>query len=161
MHGWRTIILSGDRPDVVRRIATQVGIASEDAHGGATPEDKAAFIERLERDGEVVMVGDGVNDAGALARATVGVAVHGGAEASLAAADVFLGEPGLSPLRGLIAGARSTFSVIRLTLAFSLLYNVVCASIAIAGLMSPLLAGVLMPASSITVVLLARYLRSY
>jgi Cu2+-exporting ATPase len=98
------------------------------------------------------MVGDGVNDAAALAVATVGVGVHGGAEAALAAADVYLVEPGLMPLVRLVEGARRTMAVIRRNLAFSLAYNAVAMSLAMAGVMSPLLAAVLMPASSIIVV---------
>ncbi len=99
------------------------------------------------------MVGDGVNDAAAIARADVGIGVRGGAEACLAAADVFLARQGLDPLVALFAGARRTLAVIRRNIAFSILYNVAGASLAITGHMHPLLAAVLMPASSLTVVL--------
>jgi Cu2+-exporting ATPase len=107
------------------------------------------------------MVGDGVNDAAAIAAATVGVGVHGGAEASLATADIFLTTPGLAPLVELVTGARRTMRVIRRNIAFSLLYNVVGASLAIAGVINPLIAAVMMPLSSLTVVLGSWYGTTY
>ena len=91
--GWQVRILSGDHPQVVAAVARRLGIAPADAQGGTAPEEKVAYVRRLAEAGPVVMVGDGVNDAAALSAATVGIAVHGGAEASLAAADVYLNRP--------------------------------------------------------------------
>jgi Cu2+-exporting ATPase len=152
-HGWRVEILSGDHPAVVRSIADKVGIDPAAARGGATPEDKLDAVREAATDTTVSMVGDGVNDAAALAAATVGIGVHGGAEAALAAADVYLGRPGLEPVVDLLRGSRRTLGVIRRNLVFSLTYNVVAVSFAITGHMSPLLAAILMPLSSMTVVL--------
>jgi P-type E1-E2 ATPase len=118
-----------------------------------SPEEKLDTVRRTACDETVAMVGDGVNDAAALAAATVGIGVHGGAEAALAAADVYLARPGLEPVVELLRGARRTLGVIRRNLAFSLAYNVVAVSFAITGHMSPLLAAILMPLSSMTVVL--------
>lgn len=99
------------------------------------------------------MVGDDVNDAAALARASVGIAVHGGAEASLAAADVFTTRPGVSPVLELFVGGSRTLGVIRRNMLLSLAYNLVCATLAVAGAIAPWIAAILMPISSLTVVM--------
>jgi Cu2+-exporting ATPase len=160
-RGWRVGILSGDYPAVVEAIARQVGIERTAARGGANPEEKLDTVRMAASDETVAMVGDGVNDAAALAAATVGIGVHGGAEAALAAADVYLARPGLGPVVELLEGARSTLGVIRRNLLFSLAYNVVAVSFAITGNMSPLLAAILMPLSSMTVVLSSYRARTF
>jgi Cu2+-exporting ATPase len=159
--GWDVRILSGDHAEAVRRVGERVGIDAARCAGGATPEEKLAVGEELARRGTVVMVGDGVNDAGALSVATVGVAVHGGADVSMNVSDVYIGRPGLAPLCELFEGARRTRRVIRRNLGASLGYNVVCASLAVAGMISPLLAAILMPASSLTVVVLSYRSRTF
>ena len=152
-RGWRVRLLSGDAPLVVRSVARRLGLGDDDAVGGASPEHKLRAVEQARVEGHVVMVGDGVNDAAAIAAASVGVGVHGGAEASLATADVYLARPGLAPLVALVEGAERTMRVIRRNIAFSVAYNVIGAGLAIAGRLDPLVAAVLMPASSLTVVL--------
>jgi P-type E1-E2 ATPase len=149
--GWSVEVLSGDHPGAVAAVMRQLGI--ERGRGGADPETKAELMREAAATGLVAMAGDGVNDAAALAAASVGIGVHGGAEATLAAADVYLTRPGLMPIVELLEGSRRTLRVIRRNLVFSLLYNAAAVSLAIAGLMHPALAAVLMPASSITVVL--------
>jgi Cu2+-exporting ATPase len=150
--GHRVAILSGDQPAVVAAVAARLGVELAFAEGGASPEHKLAVIEREAARGPVVMIGDGVNDAAALAAATVGVAVHGGAEASLAAADVFTTQSGVRPVVGLFRGAARTLRVIRRNMLLSLGYNLVCATLAVAGLIAPWIAAILMPLSSLTVV---------
>ncbi len=159
--GWQVEILSGDHPAVVRSVADQLGIEAAAARGAATPEDKLEAVREAATGAPVAMVGDGVNDAAALAAATVGIGVHGGAEAALAAADVYLGRPGLEPVVDLLRGSRRTLGVIRRNLVFSLTYNVVAVSFAVTGHMSPLLAAILMPLSSMTVVLSSYRARTF
>jgi len=159
--GWHVGVLSGDHPGVVAALARRLDIPPEDRQGGATPEEKLRVVERAAAEGSVVMVGDGVNDAAALSAATVGVAVHGGAEAAMAVADVFLTREGIEPLGTLFLGARRTMNVIRLNLIFSLLYNVIGAALAVTGLIGPLVAAVLMPLSSLTVITLSYRARTF
>lgn len=159
--GWSVRVLSGDHPAIVERVGAELGIDVSCVEGGATPERKLEVVEVLAAHGRVVMVGDGVNDAAALAAATVGVAVHGGAEASMGAADVYLSRPGLTPLVELTEGARRTMRVIRRNLAVSLAYNAVAAGLAIGGLLNPLVAAVLMPLSGLSVIVLSYRSRTF
>jgi P-type Cu2+ transporter len=153
-RGLELRILSGDHPEVVARVAQELGIDRDMAQGGLTPEEKCDVLAELKaRPGLVLMVGDGVNDAAALALADVGVAVHGGAGASIAAADVVLTQPGLAPLLETIRGGHRLMGIVKRNLAFSLVYNAIGASLALLGLVGPLLAAVLMPVSSLTVIL--------
>jgi P-type Cu2+ transporter len=176
-RGIRVRILSGDHPDLVARVARQLGLPNEDALGGLSPEAKRDVVARLvagsrgpsdlsgkggpegppphqvSARGSVVMVGDGVNDAAALALADVGIAVHGGTGATIVASDVVLTREGVAPLVEILDGARRLRGVIRRNLGFSLLYNAGAATLAIAGFVGPLVAAVLMPCSSLVVVL--------
>lgn len=156
-RGWDLRVCSGDHPRIVESIANELGIPNHE--GGVTPETKAQRIAESKESRHspsipVVMVGDGINDAAALASADVGIAVHGGAEASLEAADVYLVHPGLTPIVNLIDLSRSTMSTIRLCMLVSLVYNSIAATLAITGIIDALIAAVLMPISSLTVVAL-------
>jgi Cu2+-exporting ATPase len=159
--GWRVGMASGDAQRVVDMVATTVGIPPAAALGDASPEQKLEIVGRASVNGPVVMVGDGVNDAAAIAAASVGVAVHGGAEASLAAADVYLTRAGLSPLVELIDGAGRTLRVIRRGIGLSLGYNLAGVVLAGLGMINPLVAAVMMPASSLTVLLVAWKSRTF
>jgi Cu2+-exporting ATPase len=160
-RGWKVSILSGDDPAVVTVAAHTLGLDAADCRGAATPEEKRAIVERAAKEGPVVMVGDGVNDAAAIAAATVGIGVRGGAEACLAAADVFLSRSGLTPLLELERGARRTVGLIRRGIAFSIAYNILGATLAFTGRMDPLIAAIVMPLSSLTVVLAAWHGRTF
>ncbi len=164
-RGARVLVLSGDHPDVVARVAASLGLPGGDARGGLTPEAKRGIVAELVaapgRRGSVVMVGDGVNDAAALALADVGVAVHGGAGASIVAADVVLTREGTAPLVDLLDGARAVFRVIARNLAFSVAHNAAASALAVFGLVGPLLAAVLMPAGSLVVTLSSALARTF
>ena len=153
--GWRVSMLTGDERGVADQVAQAVGLDANSVSAGVTPEEKLAATQHRADNATVVMVGDGVNDAAALAAADVGIAVSGGAEASLAAADVYLARPGLSGLVTLIGSARQTRRVIQRNLAVSLAYNATVVGLAAAGLINPLIAAVLMPISSALVLALA------
>jgi Cu2+-exporting ATPase len=166
--GWDLRVMSGDHPQVVAAVAEKLGLDKQHCQGGLSPEKKLAAIERLRAEQStkpkplpVLMVGDGWNDAAALAAADVGIAVHGSAEASLAAADVFLSTPGLGGVAGLLQGAKRTVHVIRRNLAVSLAYNAIGVALAMTGVLNPLLAAVLMPVSSLTVVSVAWRSRTF
>lgn len=160
--GHRFEILSGDHQTVVDGVASQLGLALEDARGGMSPEAKRERIEALRRRGErVIMVGDGVNDAAAMAAANVGFAVHGGAETCLRAADVFATRGGLAPVTNAIDGSRRTLAAIRRGIVISLAYNLAGIGLAMSGILSPLLAAILMPLSSISVVSLALHAKTF
>ncbi|MBT9558589.1 MAG: heavy metal translocating P-type ATPase [Myxococcales bacterium] len=151
-RGFRIGILSGDHVAIVRGVGERLGLPAEECHGGLSPEAKREHVARARAEGPVIMVGDGVNDAAALAAATVGLAVHGGAEASLLAADAFSSLPGLQPLRVLVDTARSATRAITRNLRISASYNLIGGSLAVLGFMHPLVAAVLMPLSSLTVI---------
>ena len=152
-EGWQIGILSGDHQSIVDQVATRLGIAREFALGQLSPEEKVAQVQHAMEDySTVVMVGDGVNDSAALAAATVGIAVHGGAEASLAAAPVFLGQQGLAPIQDLLSISRSTARTLRWNFAIAIGYNCLGATLAFFGLINPLVAAILMPISSLSVV---------
>lgn len=153
--GWVVGMLSGDHADVVTRIASNLGISRTHAFGELTPEEKLAIVEN-ERpaEGPVVFVGDGVNDAAALAAVDVGIATSGAAEASLQAASVYCTGT-LDDVGNLLNASHSTVQAIYRLLGVSLAYNVIAGAAAVAGLITPLIAAVLMPISSLTVSLLA------
>jgi Cu2+-exporting ATPase len=160
-RGCEVGIVSGDHPAVVAAVGRALGLPTTACHGGVTPEGKLALVERAMREGGVVMVGDGVNDAAALAAATVGVSVHGGAEASLQACDAFLTRPGVAAIVDLLDGAQRTVRVIRRNIWISLFYNLIGSGLAIAGLLHPLVAAILMPLSSLSVVSMSYRSRTF
>ena len=149
--GWRVEVLSGDDPRVVTAIGEQLGLTANRCSGGVPPERKLAIVQNERKQRPVAMVGDGVNDAAAIAAATCGIAVSGAAEAAIEAADVYLREPSIGAIAATAAGATATLATIRRSLKLSLAYNLIAGSLAIAGVIHPLIAALLMPASSLTV----------
>lgn len=156
-RGWKVGILSGDHPAIVGHVAAQIGIEPGLARGGMSPEEKLATVRRgraNRRSATTVMVGDGANDAAALAAADVGVAVRGGAEVSLQAAPVFIASGEIEQVDQMIRSAGRTDWLIRTAFAVSLTYNIVAVGLAMMGKISPLIAAVLMPISSVSVLAL-------
>jgi len=158
-QGWDVQILSGDDPAVVRSVGRTLGLPDHACHGGLAPEDKLAIVRASTLETTTIMVGDGVNDAAALSATTVGIAVAGGAEASLAAADMYLQRPSLSLLVDLTHAARRTIRTIHWCLCTSVFYNAIAGACAIAGVIHPIIAAFIMPVSSLTVLTIA-YRRS-
>ncbi|MEZ4400227.1 MAG: heavy metal translocating P-type ATPase metal-binding domain-containing protein [Kofleriaceae bacterium] len=146
--GWRPELVSGDAPEVVAAVAAQLDVP---ATGGMSPEDKLARVAAASANGPVAMIGDGVNDAAALAAATCGLAVSGATELAIEAADIYLRTPAIDAIVATAAGARATFTTIRRNLRLSLAYNLLGGGLAAAGVIHPLVGAVLMPLSSLTV----------
>jgi heavy metal translocating P-type ATPase len=143
-------LISGDSQGPVTRAAKELGIAEQFFQYQVTPEQKSEIIKVHP---EAIMVGDGANDAIALSQAYVGIAVHGSVDISLRAADVYLSQSGVRPILDVVVASKETMKVIRRNLIFSLIYNVLGATLAILGYITPLLAAILMPISSFTVLL--------
>lgn len=146
-------MLSGDQSSAVMRCGQLLGYASEKLHAAASPEEKAKILRANQRNS--AMVGDGANDAAALAASAVGIAMCGSLEASLRSADVYLIKPNLNAVVDLFKIARKTKIAIYRNLAFSVSFNLVSGALAVSGLMTPLWAAVLMPVSSLTILLSA------
>ena len=151
-------LVSGDDTDETARIATALGIDAWQAQ--TNPADKIAYIEALAADGaKVLMVGDGLNDTGALAAAYASVSPATAADASRAASDIVLLNDSLEPLIELPVVAKAALARIKENFTISTIYNVIAVPIALAGFATPLIASIAMSASSITVLLNALRLR--
>ncbi|MYE82719.1 MAG: copper-translocating P-type ATPase [Gammaproteobacteria bacterium] len=149
--GIRTSMLSGDAVAVAERVGTALGIG--DARGAVRPDQKAAVVQELNEQGHVVgMVGDGINDAPALAAADVGIAMGTGTDIAMETAGVTLMRPDPRLVAGAVSASRATFAKIRQNLFWAFIYNVVCIPLAAAGYLSPTLAAAAMALSSVSVV---------
>ena len=158
--GIDVVMLSGDNAATAEAVAHEVGIATW--RGGATPEIKAAEIRRLQAAGHVVgMVGDGVNDAPALAAADVSFAIGAGSAVAIEAADVTVIRSDLGAVVDAIVLSRATRGKIRQNLFFAFAYNVLGIPLAALGWLSPVIAGAAMAMSSVSVVGNALRLRRF
>lgn len=155
----RLYVLSGDAPAVVRAIAAPLGVPPEHCFAGLAPEEKAQEMARIS--GPTLFIGDGVNDARAMQQATVSIAMRGGIEAALAVADVYVPSGDLRQVQQTITGASRVMHTVRTCLRFAFAYNLIGGTLACTGYMSPLVAALLMPLSSLTVVSLATLRRSF
>jgi Cu+-exporting ATPase len=160
--GLRPVLITGDNQRAALAVARQAGIEAGDVFAGVRPEGKTAAVKGLQARGEsAVFVGDGVNDAAALAQADLGVAVGTGTDAAIAAADLTLVNGDPAGIADAIALARATMSVIHGNLAWAFGYNVVAIPLAALGYLNPLFAGIAMSASSLIVVANSLRLRRF
>ena len=158
--GLTPILLTGDNPGAARAIAAQVGI--DDVRAGVTPQGKLDAIRELQASGRVVaMVGDGVNDAAALAAADLGIAMGTGTDAAITAADLTIVSGDLALVPDAIRLARRTLGTIKGNLFWAFAYNVAAIPLAALGLLNPMIAGAAMAFSSAFVVGNSLRLRSF
>ena len=149
--GLDVVLLTGDHPDVAERIAREIGV--DVAGARVRPDEKAAWIRDRVSDGRTVLfAGDGLNDGPALTAASVGVAMGTGAAGAVLAADGVVGVPSLRPLAAGLRAAAAARRTVRRSRVRSVIYNVVAVALAAVGWVNPLIAAVLMPASSLLVV---------
>ncbi|MGY4951490.1 heavy metal translocating P-type ATPase [Streptomyces nigrescens] len=149
--GLRPVLATGDRAATARAVAGHLAIT--EIHAEARPEDKAALVTTLkEQGGRVAVVGDGVNDAAALALADLGIAMGSGTDAAIGAADVTLVREDLQAIADAVHLARRTLGTIRGNLVWAFGYNLVTVPLAAVGLLSPMVAAATMSASSLLVV---------
>ncbi|QCQ15550.1 heavy metal translocating P-type ATPase [Microbacterium sp. RG1] len=157
-RGVRVLLLTGDAEPVARRVAAEVGIGEVRAQ--ATPEDKLAVVTQLRAEGRrVAMVGDGVNDAAALAASDLGIAMGAGTDAARHAGDITLTGSRLTQVVTALSLSRRVMSVIRGNLFWAFAYNVAALPLAASGLLNPMIAGAAMAFSSLFVVLNSLRLR--
>ena len=152
-------LLTGDNRGSARVVAQALGI--DDVHAEVLPADKAATVAELKKTGVVAMVGDGINDAPALAAADIGIAMGGGTDVAMHAAGITLmrGDPRLVPAA--LEISRKTYAKIRQNLFWAFVYNLIGIPLAVFGLLNPVLAGAAMALSSVSVVSNALLLKTW
>ncbi|NNE11746.1 MAG: cadmium-translocating P-type ATPase, partial [Ilumatobacter sp.] len=151
--GLEPVLLTGDNEATARSVASEVGIDADRVHAGVLPGDKVQVVTDLQRSGRVVaMAGDGVNDAAALAQADLGIAMGSGTDVAIEASDLTLVRDDLSAAVDAIRLSRRTLATIKGNLFWAFAYNVLAIPLAMAGLLSPAIAGAAMAFSSVFVV---------
>lgn len=160
--GLRPVLLTGDNAAVAGRVADQVGIAPEDVFADVFPDGKAQTVRDLQSRAHVVaMVGDGVNDAPALAQADLGIAMGSGTDVAIEAADITIMGNDIAQVAQSIELSRKTLGTIKMNLFWAFLYNTIGIPIAALGFLNPMIAGAAMAASSVLVVANSLRLRSF
>lgn len=160
--GLRTILLTGDNKRTAHAVADELGITTADVIAEVLPADKHAQVARLQEQGRVVaMVGDGVNDAAALAQADLGMAMGTGADVAIDSADIVLVRPEVGAVADAIALSRRTLRIIQQNLVWAFGYNLVAIPLAVLGLLDPMISGAAMALSSVLVVTNSLRLRAF
>ena len=152
--GLEPILLTGDAPQVAQAVASKVGISAENVYAGVTPEGKSQVVRQLQEAGHrVAMVGDGVNDAPALALAELGIAMGSGTDVAAEAADIVLTRSDVASVVTALRLSRATLRTIKSNLFWAFAYNSAAIPVAVAGLLNPMIAAAAMAFSSVFVVL--------
>ena len=152
--GLEPILLTGDAPQVAQAVASQVGISADNVYAGVTPEGKSQVVRQLQEAGHrVAMVGDGVNDAPALALAELGIAMGSGTDVAAEAADIVLTRSDVASVVTALRLSRATLRTIKSNLFWAFAYNSAAIPVAVAGLLNPMIAAAAMAFSSVFVVL--------
>jgi Cu+-exporting ATPase len=151
LHNIKTVIITGDKKEAAHLLADQIGI--DEIYAEVLPEDKTHIIKSLQDKGEIVcMLGDGINDAPAIAQADVGVAMGTGTDIAMETGDIILVKGDLRKLNQTFSLAKKTFRKIRQNLFWASIYNLIAIPLAIFGVLHPVLAEAAMALSSINVV---------
>ena len=157
--GINTWLVTGDSESAAIAIGSSVGISIDHIFATATPEDKLVFVENLQKKGKVLMIGDGINDAAAIAKSDLSMAMGSGTDTAIAAADITLIRPSLQAVLDALAISQKSVRIIKSNLGWAFFYNLAFIPIAASGNLSPMYAAAAMSLSSLFVVLNSLRLR--